>query len=133
MEYKWTGTALVTTTKKWETTYHLLRFLIGKTTRLVYIIGDVLILIQGLTFSILPFTSTYILHFTLQANAVRGVIASVCCAVFFILVGLVYKFRWKSFRDEDEDEQGQETNGESASEVVCTKYIYHIIFFAFFL
>ena len=39
----------------------------------------------------------------------RGVIASVCCAVIFILIGLVYKFRWKSFRDDDEDDQ--ETRG----------------------
>ena len=44
-----------------------------------------------------------------KKNAVRGVIASVCCAVFFILIGLVYKFRWKSLRDDDEDEQ--EMNG----------------------
>jgi len=47
-----------------------------------------------------------------QGNAIRGVIASVCCAVFFILLGLVYKFRWKSFRDDDgEDNNDREISG----------------------
>ena len=35
-----------------------------------------------------------------QANAVRGVIAAVCCATFFIVIGLVYKFRWRPPRDD---------------------------------
>ena len=31
----------------------------------------------------------------MQVNVVRGVIAAVCCAVFFIGIGLVHKFRWR--------------------------------------
>ena len=30
-----------------------------------------------------------------QTNVVRGIIAAVCCAVFFIGIGLVHKFRWR--------------------------------------
>jgi len=30
-----------------------------------------------------------------QVNVVRGVIAAICCAVFFIGIGLVHKFRWR--------------------------------------
>jgi len=30
-----------------------------------------------------------------QANVVRGVIAAICCAAFFITIGLVHKFRWR--------------------------------------
>lgn len=40
-----------------------------------------------------------------KTNAVRGIIAAICCAAIFILFGLVYKFRWKSFRDDDGDDQ----------------------------
>jgi len=30
-----------------------------------------------------------------KGNAVRGVIAALCCAAFFVIVGLVAKFRWR--------------------------------------
>jgi len=46
-----------------------------------------------------------------QGNAIRGVIAAVCCAVFFILLGLVYKFRWRSFRDDDDNDEKEEISG----------------------
>jgi hypothetical protein len=35
---------------------------------------------------------------TFQAAAIRGVIAAVCCAVIFTVIGLVYKLRWKPTR-----------------------------------
>ena len=31
----------------------------------------------------------------LQGAAIRGVIAAICCAVLFTVIGLVYKLRWK--------------------------------------
>ena len=46
-----------------------------------------------------------------KGNAIRGVIAAVCCAVFFILLGLVYKFRWRSFRDDDDNDEKEEISG----------------------
>jgi len=30
-----------------------------------------------------------------STNVVRGIIAAVCCAVFFIGIGLIHKFRWR--------------------------------------
>ena len=35
-----------------------------------------------------------------QANAVRGIIAAVCCAAIFIIFGLLNKYRWRPPQDE---------------------------------
>merc|ERR1712037_207843 len=35
-----------------------------------------------------------------KANAVRGVIAALRCAAFFVIVGLVAKFRWRPSKEE---------------------------------
>jgi len=35
-----------------------------------------------------------------KANAVRGVIAALSCAAFFVIVGLVAKFRWRPSKEE---------------------------------
>ena len=84
------------------------KFRIGKTIRYVYYQNTLIIFWWN---SILFLNKKhceiwkYSSKFYFKKNAVRGVIASVCCAVFFILIGLVYKFRWKSLRDDDEDEQ----------------------------
>jgi len=35
-----------------------------------------------------------------SANAVRGIIAAVCCAAIFIIFGLLNKYRWRPPQDE---------------------------------
>ena len=41
-------------------------------------------------------TSDFIYSFYFfQTNAVRGIIAAVCCAAFFAILGLLHKFRWR--------------------------------------
>ena len=35
----------------------------------------------------------------IQANAIRGVLAAVGCAVLFALLAVVYKFRWRGNGD----------------------------------
>jgi len=37
-----------------------------------------------------------------KGNAVRGVIAALCCAAFFVIVGLVAKFRWRPSPEQEE-------------------------------
>ena len=44
------------------------------------------------------FSHFFSFHF--QANAVRGVIAALSCAAFFVIVGLVAKFRWRPSKEE---------------------------------
>ena len=43
----------------------------------------------------LQYLETICAHQFLQVNVVRGVIAAICCAVFFIGIALVHKFRWR--------------------------------------
>ena len=78
---------------------------------------QVCILATNITYYLIMFASIYfikqfkILSSIKKGNAIRGVIAAVCCAVFFILLGLVYKFRWRSFRDDDDNDEKEEISG----------------------
>merc|ERR1739848_28099 len=53
-----------------------------------------LVMDEGLPDEGLPYWKDY------KANAVRGVIAALSCAAFFVIVGLVAKFRWRPSKEE---------------------------------
>ena len=50
-----------------------------------------------LTHSLLIWQEAFLIF---QTNAVRGVIAAICCAAFFIILSLIVKYRWRPPTDE---------------------------------
>ncbi len=59
-----------------------------------------------------------------QANAVRGVIAAVICAVCFVAIGLIVKFRYREDDDDEDEDKGKDGTGKGTFTLLDSTILY---------